>query len=384
MSDGKAPSGDIFSINVCSQCLKPFTGSGMQDARHAVPCGHVICKACSGVVDAEQKAGTSYCRSVGCGKRLSPSTEYGVASCAQRAERVKTELQAMFCDQGNAGDAAGMAVVGPELSVCAHHSLPFQGVEAATHRPMCRECITATEGKASVQTFDEAMAALETADAAAVSAELAKQKSKLSEPVFTADGLRTDLSMWGADQMALIRAWEEREVKHVQKVANDTVQLVQEVCARKIEVGASVLTQRMGLLASLEEFDNALSDLPSDPASRVGQIQSVYANRRQLLKLLAESKIAVPSAEIVLRWARLPMLPGAFDKKVGDTDGVLAKALWSEVREELVQEGGRAPWAYLNRPRDSRAFPVIPKLVRLVDVRVAERKSAAVGLRTLA
>lgn len=222
------------------------------------------------------------CRRPGCGKALVPIAEFPIAWCVRRAERIKAELAALLRDQGDVGDLSNAR--GPDAetetasSRCAEHLLPFQAAEASTYRSVCSRCLEAAEGKVTVQSFDDAMAALD-ADAAAISAELTRHKSKLADPALVPGEFCESIAKWGAQETARIRAWEEREVKLVRSVAEETVQLLEGVCARQIEVGASIFTLRAGLRASLEELDYAVSDLPSDPAARLRKKWEVHAAR---------------------------------------------------------------------------------------------------------
>ena len=422
MSDAKASSQDIFSIALCSQCLQEFTPSVSRDVFHAVPCGHVFCKDCMCRVEAEQKSGKSLCRRAGCERELAHVSMFAVSWVAQRAERIKANRKKLFPGQGNVGDlpppvctecdadpdtgkphlathrcdtcgdgvfycaevaslhprlkaSKGHTVVAiadalppkdaePAWEICAEHKLPFRVVEASTHLPLCSECLIAARGKAPFETFDEAIVALETADAVATSAELARQKIKLTEPIFTADELRAKTTKWGAEETARIRAWEEREVKHVQEVANETVKRVQELCARKIEVGASLITQRMGLRASLEEFDQALADLPSDPAARLSKKRAVYTQRQRLCELLATSKIDVATAWAATEWAEPPSPFEEFDEKAADGGGILASKISAASMSALSPARAGPPRTYYPPRKDWREFPVIPSLVR--------------------
>ena len=360
MSEAKTSSEGSFNINACSQCLQLLFHSTESDVRHAVPCGHVFCKGCLGRVDEEQKLGASVCRIPGCRKTLGPSAEFTVASCVQRTSRVKAELAALLGDQGNAGEcpnARSTSESAPASGLCVQHRLPLQAVEVSTYRPVCSECLTTTEAKVDVKTFDEANTILESLHAA-TSAEAAKHIAALAEPTFTPEDFCDRISKWGAEESARIRAWEEREVKRVQAVAAENVQLVQEVCARRIEVGASVFTQRMCLRASLEEFEQALADLsvtlPSDPAARLSKKRAICTERMRLCELLAGGKIAVPSAQAILQWAELPVLSGVFDEKaVGD----LASAITAKAKATLTWARSRIPWVL------SREFPVLPNVV---------------------
>ena len=353
---------EIFSINVCSQCRRPFDRSVTRDSRHAVPCGHVLCKDCVGRVEAEEKSGTSVCRQPGCGKKFGPSAEFAVAWCDKRVERIKAELEARFRDQGDAGacpeasrtPAHEEAVPAPNL--CEQHQLPFQAVEASTDRPVCAECLTAVEGKAALQTIDEASAALE-ASSLAVSAQAAKQIAALAEPIFTPEGLCGFIAKWGSEETARIRAWEEREVKLVQAVAGEMVQHVQDACKRRIEVGASLITQRAGLRASLEELDQALADLPRDPAARLKRALAAHRERKQLCALLAGRKIVVPSQQKIFLWAEPQAL--SLDQEGADLGAVLVRGVAAAVKFTL--DSGRSEMVL---GENVHALPVIPKLVR--------------------
>ena len=361
MSDGKAPHRGIFDVNLCSQCMQPFSQSAPCDARHAVPCGHIFCKDCLGQVESEQKSGRSVCRSAGCERVLADVSEFAPAWSPRRAARIRTELEARFRDQGDAGDRLEAPKEAEEAgpSLCAQHSLPFQAVETITYRPMCADCQTSVESKVPLQTFDEALAVLEALNLAD-STEIAKRITALAEPAFTPAAFCDGVAKWGAEETARIRAWEEPEVKHVQAVASETVQVVQEVCARRIEVSASVLTQRAGLRASLEEFDQALADLPSDLAARLSKKRAVYAERKRLCDLLAGNMIAVPWAWAINEWANLPALSTEFDQKGAGGGGVLANAVLSAAKATLDKARNCTPT--LPPPAGLCKFPVIPEL----------------------
>ena len=438
MSEAKA-SKDLFGIAVCSQCLQHFPKATAREARHAVPCGHVFCKDCLVKVETEQKTGKPACCRAGCERELAPVAEFAACWVAQRAERIRIKHQSFFPDQSNVGDlppptctecdpdqphlathrcescgdgvyfctaiatlhpkmkaSKGHVIVAlettaslkgttePAWNLCTQHMLPIQVVEASSKRPLCAECLAGARGNVMVQTLAEAITALESAQAAS-SAETATQKTKLAEPTFTADEFRARMAKWSAEETARIRAWEEREVKHVHTVADEAVQLVQDVGAHRIEVGASLITQRMGLRASLEEFDHALSDLPSDPASQLNKKRAVYADRKQLCELLAGNKIAVSSAHDVIQWAELPVLSAEFDQKGAGNGGLLASAVWTAAKAALIKARARVPkvpppesgssseekaappadQTLLTSPKDWRDFPVLPKLVRL-------------------
>ena len=367
MSDAKAPVQDIFDVNVCSQCLQPFLQSALRDARHAVPCAHVFCIDCLARVQAEQSSasGKSFCRRPGCSQVLANVSEFAVSWAPQRATRLRTELAALFQDQGDAGfplappsppsagEAAGAA------NLCVQHKLPFHGAEVSTHRLLCSECLSAARGMLPVETFEEAISALDSSNAAA-SVELAKQLCKLAEPTFTPDELRAKTVRWGADETARIKAWEEREVKHVQAVAGECVALVDEVCARRIEVGASILTQRAGLRASLQELDHALSDLPKDPVAALSKKRVVYAERKRLCDLLSEGKIAVPWAWAAREWAELPALSSEFDQKAADNGGVVANAVLTAAKALLTKSLARTPDVSLSgNPRVFSAIELV-------------------------
>ena len=439
MSEANGSSQDIFTIGVCSQCLQPFPQSAARDKRdacHALPCGHVFCQECVSKAEAEQKSGKPRCRRAGCERELAPVSEFAISWIAQRAVRINASHEGVFGDQGNVGDRRvepptctdcdpdpstgkphvathrcetcgngaylcsdvatahpkvkpwkGHVVVAlaqlapfeganPAWSLCAEHKLLFRVADASTQRPLCVDCLSAARGNLTVQPFDDAIAALDAANDAN-SDKLVLQKCKLAEPTFTAEEFRAKVAKWEVEETARIKAGEEREVKHVQAVASETVQLVQDVCARRLEVGASLLTQRTGLRASLEEFDQALADLPSDPAARLSKKRAVYAERKRLCELLAGSMIAVPSAQEVLKWAELPALPAAFDHKGADNGGVLANAVSAAARATLVRARTSMPEVPARAPEEKAqaapasssrkgvpAFPVIPKLVR--------------------
>ena len=426
MSDAKVSNQDLFSFGVCSQCFHQIYRSATRDSRHAVPCGHVFCTDCLGKVETEQKSGKSFCRRQGCARELGPISTFGVSWCTQRAERLIAKHDDVFGDQGNVGDrsrAESMAVCSecgpdkatgkphlathrcetcgdgtyycdeiaavhpkmkasrdhvvvplaaasppdakaePAWNLCAEHKLPFQVVEASSQRPMCAECLSAARGKVTVESLTDVISALQSANSA-TSAELDKQKTKLAELTLTTEELCVGVAKWGAEETARIKAWEEREVKHIQGVAAESVALVQEVCARRIEVGSSLITQHMGLRASLEELDQALANLPADPATRLGKMRAVYTERKQLCDLLASNKIIIPSSRAIRKWAELPTLAAEFDQKAADKGGLLANAVSTACKNTLSRVRTRTAGMHVSAPKDWRELPVIPKLVR--------------------
>ena len=372
MSEAKSPKADIFSINVCSQCLHVFQRSTMRDARHAVPCGHVLCKDCVGRIEAEQKSDTPVCRKAGCGKQFGPISEFAAAWCAQRADRIATQLGGLFRDQGDVGDAPEAPEAEPALNLCAKHKCPFKGVDQSTHRPMCAECNAASGSK--ILSFDEAIAALETASNALVtSAEFARHKARLAETPFTPDEFRSIMAKWAVRETARIKAWEKREVKHVKAVSAEAAQMVEETCARLIEISASLTTQRACLRASLEELEQALADLPKDPVSRFSRRQALYTEQKQLCELLVKYGHMIPSARSITEWTAVPTLSGEFGEFDEKTSGKGAAHASGKGGGALAQAVSGAAKAALHRicsrplgleAGDWRSFPVIPELVR--------------------
>ena len=361
MSDAKAPGQGIFNFNVCSQCMQPLSNSATRLARHAVPCGHVFCRECLDRVQTEQKSGNAFCRRPGCIRELGSASEFPVSWVPYRTERLRTELDVLFSDQGDAGDSPPIPprVVEATPALCDQHKLPLHVAEVDTHRPVCSECLSAARDTLQVETFADADAALESSHAA-VSAELATQKSKLAEPTFTAEEFCNRTAKWGAEETARIRAWEEREVKHVQTVASETVQLVQEVCASRIEMGASLIVQRAGMRASLEELDNVLINLPNDPAARLNKKRAVYTEWKRLCELLASGKIIIPWAHAVIHWAELSSLSATFDQKAVDNGGVVASSVFTAAKAVLDSACKSTPWM--------PDLPALPYLVRQICI----------------
>ena len=345
MSDAKVAIQDVFSINVCSQCRKAFEKPGLRGARHAVPCGHVFCTDCLGRAEAEQKLGTPVCRTRGCSKRLALVAEFPVAWCVRRTERINTEVATMLGDQGDFGDV-------PEVLASAEASPPPSG--CAEHK------------------LDGASAALDSS-CSATSIEVSRQIARLAAPFFTPEELCARLARWSAEETARIRAWEKREVQHVQAVAEECVTHVQQACAQRMEVGASVFTQRTSLRVSLEELEQALSVPAADAGSQSGKKQTARMERKRLCELLASNKLAVPPVGAVLRWARLPDLSDQFgqDRSAGGPSvatpssslGVLAGEILSGAKHTLSMARSCRPPANFLPPKAWHEFPVIPALV---------------------
>ena len=132
-------------------------------------------------------------------------------------------------------------------------------------------------------------------------------------------------------------------------------------------MGASVLTQRRGLLASLEELRHELHDLPKDLAAQLSKKRALYEELEQLCALLARGgQIALPSVRAIVRWSNISALSSPFTQTGAHRVG--ASAVSTTAKSLLKRASRRTPETH---GVDWREFPIIPRLVRAIGVGVA-------------
>ena len=317
MSEALESVGGFFSVCACSQCRRHIPHSETRLTRHAIPCGHVFCKGCVGITEAEEKSGRATCRAAGCGRTLAPASAFPTAWCIQREERLRATLGELFADQGDAGDrkssaSSAASPVSPQ-ALCAAHGQPITAADPTTKRPMCATCVASAKGAAAVQSLPEAVAALRSREPGAAEEAALQMKRLFDQFPFTPAEFREGVTKWRAEETTRIKKWEEREIKAVQTVAAETVELVDAVSARRLEVGGSFLAQRLGLRTTLEEIEHELSSLPTDDAGRLDKLVRFSEERARLTALLRTRGAAIPDARVVGKWALLPSLARELD-----------------------------------------------------------------------
>ena len=352
-----APAGHtFFSISACSQCHKHIPQSGARDSRHALPCAHIFCGACVAKVATEQKARKKpACLSAGCGKELAPAGEFVTAWCTQREGRVQSALSNLFADQGNAGDAVVNVDDEDEgeserekksapKARCSKHRQPITALDGASKKPLCAKCIAAAGDTIKVTPLAEAIASEASKQPRAATAASKELVVLFDQFTFTPAAFRDGVAKWGAQETARIIAWEEQEVKAIQAVAAESTALVREVCARRLEVGGSILTQRYGLRATLEEIEYELSSLPINGAERLSRMKMLSAERERLTGLLSTRGITLADARAVSAWINAPDLApqfGPHDEKKKTASPV--EELGAAARETLSKLRDSAP-----------------------------------------
>ena len=121
------------NLRQCTQCKAVITLDGARKARHAVPCGHVVCGPCFDQLSLTGERTTRLCQSAGCARIFEVSKVWVTAWCVWRGCRIEAELADLVKDQGNVGDAA------PEPQCVECEPDPSTGrTHAATHR--CATC----------------------------------------------------------------------------------------------------------------------------------------------------------------------------------------------------------------------------------------------------
>ena len=377
MSSAPAAKQQVPLFAVCVQCKKNVNDDRCRLARHAVPCGHVVCGDCFTTVVVGNLS-TGICNSPGCEQDFESLDEWPMAMCTLRLSRISDNEAAVFGDQGNVGDRPPakcedaecggsnsdaddvhipthrcgackktlcaeatarhkrrkasrthtlMPVEsGPPASsdaksgkgtrpwtLCEEHNEKFIVAEVRTGRLLCLSCVTTPRAPRTVEALESALSAAQAEAASHPGEEAAKQHARLLELKLDPAEYIAGVTKWANDETARIRELEDREIQTLRATADKLAGLVRETCARRLEVGLSVLTQRLGLAASLDEADQGLRHLPADETQRVAKTIELTAQRKHLLSLLSRDKFNFPSADVCSDWAKLPSVTSHLD-----------------------------------------------------------------------
>ena len=362
-----APAIDVlFSINACSHCHAHIPKSASHESRHAIPCGHVLCGACTAQVVAEQKARERpVCSSPGCGATLGPAQEFVTAWCTQRAERIRSDHSQLFADQGNVGDSGAAADDDEEAkeepspnTLCSRHREPITARDTASKKPLCAKCILTAGSAIKVTPLPEAIAELVSRQAAASAAASRELFALFDKFTFTAATFRDGVAKWGEQETGRISSWEKQEIDHIHKVAADITSLVRAACARRLAVGSSILAQRYGLRATLEEIEHELCNLPSNEAGRLSRMQLLSAERERLTDLLSARALTIPSVRAFSSWAKLPNLAAQFGSDEKHNDQCPVKTLRDAAAEILIKLRESEP-----ESGTTTGLPILPSFV---------------------
>ena len=280
---------------------------GKVEARHGLPCGHVICSRCTAAIELEQKEGKPICQSESCNRVFAPASQFPRAWCTRRNDRAAQSLAFLMQDQGNAGDnARPPSADGSTLSwtLCREHGRPLSRVETASMRPLCVDCIASRE-----LATEPIEAVTRVADAIARRADdVAKIVETLSEVKLNGPVLEETVAEWAATETAGLIAWEERELARIRKAAEDARRLIGEVVAAKLQVGRGLLLQRMALLTTISELRAELAVPGATESEHASKQLALAADLDDIVKAFEDGTITVPSLGTVDRWLDLPRL----------------------------------------------------------------------------
>lgn len=409
----------VFSF--CVQCTKEIPYKSSRLARHAVPCGHVICGGCFdrlGSEERKEKLGSQQCSSTGCGQRFESLATWPIAMCTQRFGRI-VNSRAAGNPQGNVGDipvpdcdeceadeatgkphkasfrcdtcnkaycktvadfhrkmkstsshaltpikgapaAAGSGPAGDpavlKWSLCNEHKEDIRFAEVGTMRLLCPSCLSGSKRHITVMSLDEAAQALQTSSAG-LAPEATRWKQELKNLGVSLEEYRDKVDKWTSEEVSRIRLWEKRELQAVRMIADECASMVADVRTQRIDIGSSILPQRLGLSASLEEIEIELKALPAAQAERVAKLIELTEEQKQIVDMLASNKFRLIPTEAFLEWSKLPSL--AFDLDGADGNKLHSSVVQKRLRV-LLQAKKFSPTYLPFEPE----FPVLGKLVR--------------------
>lgn len=361
-SDSEEGLGNVLACTQCNERVRP---EASRDARHGLPCGHIVCGPCTAKIGVEQKESPTeaVCRSAGCGRTFEHASEFFTAWCVQREARLAGALTDLLKDQGDRG-CEGKALTEAVFDVaasarkddagswglCTKHSKEISALHAVTLHALCGDCPERDEDGVS--------------EVSAAVAGLAKTEGTLEQFAGQIDScdlapqdLRAGVDKWASDEAKRIKAWEEREVKAVHAVAAEALALVEETRARRLEVGASVLRQLLGLRTTISELVYELAHPPAGKAASLQHALALATEQRRLAALLSEGRLALPAPATVEAWAEPPTLASCFD--ISPANGApLSTATGAAATLSLRLLRDLGPGAVAGR-----LVPVMPKLV---------------------
>ena len=404
MSQTQPPKKFSLNINVCTQCEQPIPRSDTLQTRHAVPCGHVICKACLQTLANEQKSSKPACRCRGCSAVLGPVCGFLTAFCAQREGRIAAKVKASFGKQGNVGDVhfscaecaddpdsgkphnathhcetcghgaymcAEMAAAhkrakktqghvvtplgeeahqeakggggagaesGPATwSLCAEHAKEIVFVDAKTMRPVCLQCMASAGETIAVKQLSVAVETLKSSAKPLID-KAAMIERALAEPKLDPEGFSKGIASWAAQETARILAWEGQAIEAVQNASRECRALVSQVADRRLEVGASLMTQRLSFRASFDEIKIELADSPQAESVRLSKLALLHSELQLLVDSIEHGKVKFPSAAVLTGYCKLPDLAAEFDEKgSGGLSGAARGIATNAATRKLVQ-----------------------------------------------
>ena len=376
------------SFRVCTQCAKEITSELAEAARHSIPCGHLVCGDCSRelVSDQEEKKGVAkVCKDLGCESTFQQLGKWPKALCAHRpvkavckapeedatphptcsqckpdAQTGKPHLATHRCDEckdafcesvaslhakmrASRGHAVAPITGGPKRwDICAVHCKPVRFTDVGSLQLLCVSCVSASPTALVIDPLSASLALLQQDEVAA-----GRALANLQSAIGNLEQHQARLGKWVGDETARIHEWEEREINAVHAIAEKAIALVEEVRTFRTTVGESILRQRKGLAASLQEAARMLN-YPADAGEageQLPKLLALSATRKELLAQLAKGDWFVPEDKHA-GWVTLPTLAeelshstGLFRQQISDTEIALARALnaarltpWNRVR----------------------------------------------------
>ena len=386
------------SISLCTQCCCTIPRSDTGRSRHAAPCSHVICGKCVERISSEQKSRQVRCAAAACGCVFTSTSDWPVALCTGRPQRILNERERRLGDQGNAGDDP-LAVVtnaaangaradekNGQMQCEKHLGERVEFVEISSGEMRCRLCIAPTEATTeppTVRTLADALAAAEAAGQ--VTAERARALAEqIRRDCLPLDAAQEKVKEWYAEQVISIREWEATEIARIRTVANDSCKLVSEFQEQRLSQLPYVLLRRASACATLKEYRHELRNLSTDPAARLKRHNDLLADLNQLISMLEGGALRAPAASEVTAWCSPPTLAPLFGRTEEEREareepaaeekksyrvlglGTLAAGLWTTAQNCLAEYRAQVPVDdAICRvvPRFERALAETPRVV---------------------
>ena len=295
----------LLGFNQCCVCSEVIDGADANDSYHAVPCGHVICSACFRRMDTRPPTAPTRCCAPGCERTFRRDVEWPRALCVRRRARVEKELALRLADQGDAGERP--VVIAPlpssEWEVCVKHKQPIDSSHQrpdGTERPCCAVCVAAlTPSEAEcVYDLDDSIEVLKS-DIETWAEDLTEQEALLDDHGLSIEAHRAELARWAETQTAIVRAWEDTEIKQVQATAAEALALIETARASREASGSAAL---VALRATLGEIETMRANLPKSEGRQVETLKRISADVSCLARLLDERSITVVTPKTFDKW----------------------------------------------------------------------------------
>ena len=314
MSEAAWPEPELGSFYHCSQCGADLAHPGFPEARHAIPCGHVVCKTCVDRVEGEFKAAMGdgeakiNCKSPGCTDCFGFAEAWPIALCVLRRRRIAAALVDAFGDQGDAG-----------VSVAAPRS--GQGVAAA--------------GGAQSRQYEES---------SEVTRSVEEASAKLAVGITPAAYCAT-VAKWVAEETARVASWRDRELRWIEETADEGKRQIEAAYRSRQRLIPSVFQAAAAVKASLEANEAAVA--AQTVGGSAGAADAATAPPPEAARA-SRARHAPPSASSSSSAAAAAAGPSAGACSPAENRAALLAALSNEGGLGLITPARAARWGELH------------------------------------